>query len=290
MRKILPFNIDVIVKSYHHHAFSLGIISAHEKEYLNYVINNYNQLVWYDHLGEYNGYELNFDLPFFLYSDPFIREHLDHELFEEVSNLSICDFLIRSLLLNRYIYLCVDEFYLNKSINYNKEHCIHDLMIYGFDDMENIFFCAGYDKSLHYKDLQYTFEEIIKSKPQNIELLKFNHINCQVNEKYLKQSIYDLIYPESYLIHESRKYEDNRIYGFDVFAKLKEYITQCKINHKQFNIITFCLIKEFLSVINLIIEKVSINYYYVLEKNYSLMDNIIQLTIKYNISCDSELL
>ena len=48
--------------------------------------------------------------------------------------------------------------------------------------------------------------------------------------------------------------------------------------------------KRIFLVIDLIIEKVSLNYNNVLANNYSVMDNIIQLAIKYNINRNIELL
>lgn len=278
--KTLPFTTNVPIISYVHHAYPLGIISAHENDYDNYLLYTYSQLVWYDHFGNYNGYELNFDVTFFKFSEAFNREYLDNDILKALGISDFIEYIISCINNNRYIYLCVDYYYLPQTDSYLLNHNNHDLLIYGYN--KDSFLCAGYNKSKKYTKLIFPFNLFRQSNPTYVELLSYNSIKNDYPLVLIRNCIHNYLYTDSEL--ESLKYNDSRFYGEVATAKVVSYMLQSLNNDENINIIPLCILREYFRLMNkriMLISEFDIN---ILNSLNETIDTIVNLTLKYNLT------
>lgn len=61
---------------------------------------------------------------------------------------------------NEYVYLQLDEFYVNQCTKGDEEHLLHDLLVYGYHQEEEIVYALGVDKNLHYGKIEASYESI----------------------------------------------------------------------------------------------------------------------------------
>lgn len=167
-KHILDLNVSPPIKTYNHHAFGTGIITTID-EGMNWIYNNYIQLSYYPKDGP-----LTFDFYMdYIYCQPvFDREALSDELLESIRWEPIKLFT-KAISQNKYVVCCVDEYYIPNREAYRQYHFIHNLIIYGYDDVEKIFYVAGYDEEGKYASQKVTYKEIKQASPSKISMLGF---------------------------------------------------------------------------------------------------------------------
>lgn len=284
MENKLPFTIDVPVKSYLHHSYPLGIIFANSKKSANnFVAHNYLQLVWFFEC-EYPGAQLNFDTCFFPYWKCFKRKN--KRVFATQDTLIEC---VKKEIDNKYyIYLTCDEFYLKCRASYNKEHFIHDIMIYGYDDENRIFYIAGFDKNRKYNTNAISYDELVLPESQYIESIRFK--NCsykKINRNHFKKCMFNYLNPQKHTKKQYKKNKDKRAHGIKAAYLLEEYLLSVIKDKSKINIIPFHIYYERLCIIKWVIHELKLDEY--IEKEWDLLcDNAKYIKItalkyeKYN--------
>ena len=77
--------------------------------------------------------------------------------------MNITEFIISALRSGNYVYVKVNEFYLPHRISYKKEMFVHDILVYGVDNSNKLFYTYGYDDTKKLNHTTHTFDEIEKS-------------------------------------------------------------------------------------------------------------------------------
>ncbi|MGN6713915.1 hypothetical protein [Anaerocolumna jejuensis] len=187
---ILPLIESPIIKSYHHHAYPLGIL-LNDDGVLNWFYSNYIQLTYKPNDASY----FDFYNTYFLHWEFFERQHILSETLS-INSISKNLFIKNAIKLGNYIYACVDEYYIPNREAYHKHHYIHDIMVYGYSDKGNYYNIIGYNEKREYKKSLVNMEEFEKSNPEWINLLKIKSNNkyfCDL--KLIKELVNDYLFP-----------------------------------------------------------------------------------------------
>lgn len=287
---LLPFESDIPVNSLVHLAYPLGIVygSCEKRQADIYALMNHLQLVWY-HDCDFPGYELVFYIPFFPYRKCFKRKtrHLD------IDEESVIKTIINYIENGYYVYLIADEFYLTNSLNYNKYHNFHDLLIYGYDYDERKFNISGYNCEGSYGVRTCGFNELVIDKSCPLECIKLKKFfKPSINRRKIRKELKTYIKPLKYTCKISKKNNSLQDIGVNAVKLLQNHIENRFFNDKNINVIPF----------NIYLERFNILY---ILTSYFNMDNsllcevkelgnsvkiIKNMIIKYNMSHNKKIL
>ncbi len=183
----LEINENPPVKAYNHHAFGTGIITTIKKG-MNWMFNNYIQLSYYPKDGP-----LTFDFYMdYIYCQPvFDTEHLTDDTMCLLKWNPIK--LFSSVIMQgKYVTCCVNEYHIPNRDAYMSYHFKHNILIYGFDDIEKVFYTAGYDDEGKYSVQKVAYKQLLKASPSDIYILTLrknldyelyvNHIDRQIRQ------------------------------------------------------------------------------------------------------------
>ncbi len=219
---ILPVNKNPPVKTYHHHAFGLGILTTNP-EAMNWVYDNYILLSYYP-----KGGILTFDFYMdYIYCQPvFEREYLSDEMLK-ASKVNVMKYIHNALEREYYVVACVNEFYIPDREAYKTFSFQHNILIYGYDNHKKIFYTMGYNEKGKYTDGQVTYSEMKTANPNRIELLKIREgFEYKIHEENVVRQLKEF-YGIQDITPVGSYPEEGRLVGMDALIGLKEYIHEC---------------------------------------------------------------
>lgn len=152
----LPVTVNIPTSSYFSLSLQLSVILAHEEtrewyyeNFINIYMESHNNICFTDmSFGMLCRYTTVFDYSVSKYEDTVhsnIVDRVRHELLDE----------------HNYAYLYVDEYYISCKGAYMNYHFHHQALIYGFDDDKRVFNAIAFDKSGHFAELEYQYDEVI---------------------------------------------------------------------------------------------------------------------------------
>lgn len=163
----LDLNSNPPVKTYNHHAFGTGIITT-TPEGMNYIYNNYIQLVYYPKAGKFS-FEFYMD---YIYCHPvFDRESITQETFDAMG-MDAMSYITNAILAGKYVVMCVNEYYIPDREAYLSYSFMHNILIYGYDEKKKVFLTAGYNADGHFATQALDRKIIKKASPKYIILLR----------------------------------------------------------------------------------------------------------------------
>lgn len=282
MNKILPFDDDVLIDTYHYLAYPFGVLRASFKDetYYNSVIKHCSNLIWY---GSDATTQLAFDSDFFTYWDSFKRKEINNEFITKVKKEKAL-YIIKSINENNYVYLCVDDFYMPRRFDYKKRHFKHDLLIYGYDDFLEIFMIAGYNDKGHYCTDYLSFQDFYKANPEDLVLLA---VDDRYELNYKKNDYMEFL--KSYISSNEKDRGLNSCY------RLLEFIDAIDTDFELYDIKPFIVFLKHKSVIHLVMNRIMGNnchsdLYNKYEKQFDLCDRIKLSMIKYRFTKERKIL
>jgi hypothetical protein len=156
---------------------------------------------------------------------------------------NIITFLKKVIEHDFYIYLYLDEFYIMSSVNFNKNHFGHDVLVIGLDEANQEFNLYGYDLNnkqteftVNFNDLEKAFESL-PDRNQNLssDLILIRPEKCEhiFDPKELK-----LKFKRYLTVEDIFKHNNTRQFGCNVYKILKEIyaynaeIVDFRISHK----------------------------------------------------------
>ena len=157
---ILPFELDVELKTYQSTAFPLGIMKANLRDYDIWLCNKFIQTTWYN--------EGNFS---FVRDDNYsVEEGLTtkQDIIITPENLTakginILDFNRSMIARNHYILGQYNERFIPHKRAYQRYDFDHGYLIYGYDDHNGVFKSAGYLVNGRYSFFDIKYEDYFKS-------------------------------------------------------------------------------------------------------------------------------
>jgi hypothetical protein len=153
-------------------------------------------------------------------------------------NLNIINVLQQALKDNYYVYLYLDEYYLNNSISYQKFHFTHDSLITGFND-DNFFYLFAYDKTGKLTNRKITSDEITHAFKELDNVYQFDSdifLYRPIKHYYkhnldtIKNNLNDYLNGTNTLYIDIKNYHEDFIYGIKTYQILYNVYLNEKIN------------------------------------------------------------
>lgn len=258
IKKRLEIGVPII-KTYHNLAFPLSVICCKDKNKGWFYSNFINIYSFYDQ--EINKLIINFDVQFFEDEVYYLnREKISVKTLDAISNRPI-ENIIELLNQNKYVILFLDEYYIEESLRYNKEHFDHEFMIYGYDLEEGTFDTINYGNDYHYKSRKMSFKSFTEgynSQQLNRDLpmmfLSYYEDNewfrpyYKLDSKYINYSIKNYLKGHNFLYNKRHIYPLNcnskNKYGIDIYIDLINYLEAMKTDNNFIEVIFFYLLYE----------------------------------------------
>lgn len=226
---ILPIETNPAIVSRNIHAIHLSIIQKCDEQGINYVYNNYIQLMF---KTESNGH-ITFDYTFPRYKNlsTFRTCSVDKPTFT-INSINIKEFIIRGLLCKKYIITSVDEYYIPSRLAYKHHHFGHDILLYGYSADENIFHIMGYTDSGHYNPSTTNCDEFVIAYlnsygNKTINLMEtVSYYHHRIEKNLIIASLEDYINSDdkSRLFDKSKWLEEGETYGIETIDNIKSYL------------------------------------------------------------------
>lgn len=227
----LPIEEKPEIVSRNIHALRLSIIQKSDKSGINYVYNNYIQMMY---KKERKGH-ITFDYVFPKYQNLSIFRtcSIDKPTLT-INSINIKDFIVRGLLCKKYVITSVDEYYIENRRAYKSHHFGHDILIYGYNAQKNIFHVMGYTSSGYYRPSTVDCFEFVTAYLNSygnkaIELVEtVSYYHHRIEKELIAASLEDYIKSEnkSRLLDKSKWLEDNETYGINTLNKIKAYLEE----------------------------------------------------------------
>ena len=131
MKRILPFNVEPLIKTYGSIGNYLGILTAQGYDTTNILINHYVDIY-------YAKGKVEFTQRDYVREEKFIRKELT---FTIDNFLKVIKEALNS---GQYVELIIDEAFVNNEQIHREKSFCHDWLIYGYDDEQKVFKSVGY--------------------------------------------------------------------------------------------------------------------------------------------------
>lgn len=247
--RVLPI-ISPPISAFSHQVFPLSILMSYE-ESLPWVFSNYIQLFtlkdlynqgervgtgdfFYNYYGDWQLFEIK--------TCPWLQYYEVPQNFI-FSNMNIHDFLKKFLNLGFYVKICVDKYFI-KFYKIGELHETHQLMVYGYDDLNQEYFVAdnfAFGKfkflKISYTDLYDSVNIIIKNDIRSdtlraIDLIKFKKCDNLFPEMFKLNTAKIINDIKEYLLIDGygeiyRKISVNYIFGINYYDSLIKYYEKC---------------------------------------------------------------
>lgn len=241
MKKVLSFNLNTLVCSYHITAFYLGALKANKLDIDGILCNHFSTLSYWsgnidyreNTYAKYHGFELK------------NIEHID------ITFSKLKQFLDEDY----YAVIVLNQKFIRGSYFYNQKDDYHDFLLYGYDDEKQRLFFAGYLQNVFTK-----FEVEYKELKKYVEGALDNFIGYKEMRNHLFK-IDDNYQPEKIDIQTIQgNLKDNLKWKTGTLYQLRLLL----INH-----VLHCLILRRYNVLNVITYRIVFEHYTVMKKIFS---------------------
>ncbi len=232
MRTILPLGEAPII-GYQFHAYRLSMMALHP-QFLDYFSSNYIQLCWHPNQHMLNFYDLNQRM------NPLLEElHSYKSMMNKY--VSTVQFIIDCLKDGYYMVTFVNEYHIPHRSCYQKDHHIHDIMIYGYDLQKEVFHVAGYMDNKQYGYSEVSFQRFSNAlediRPEYSGLFRWSdgmdlfRIKFEETYHFSLEMFRQLVEDYLYAHNTSRRFlmsqnELNYYYGMDTYDQVAQYIRE----------------------------------------------------------------
>lgn len=246
-----------IVKPYHNIAIPMSIVGSREKSKGWFYSNFINIYSYYDD----KDLVINYDIQYFEDEVYYLNtEKITISTFDLFQNSPI--YIIKKIIeLEKYVALFVDEFYIEETLHFGVKHYNHEIMIYGYDESEQVLCCAYYGYDLHYKLRKVKYDDFIKAfysfeLNRDLPFLIFSfHKDNQwmrpyysIDSQYIKHMLKIYINGSNFLYDRRHinPLNSNIInkYGIHIYNDLKKYLIDISKQNKSIDLRQFYFIYE----------------------------------------------
>lgn len=293
MKKILPINDQCVMNCFNFEAFLYNIMSTDDshREWTNEnYINVFMKYNWWEQ--EHN--HIYSVIPLLENTPDIDVTKIRRDFFKE-QNLDIVNVIKKSIYSNLYIYLYLDEYYLENSSWYQNQHFIHDSLITGVDSDKRLIYLYTYDKNwqlkirpVRFQSVQNAFSTLNKMHENDSDIFfyRIKPSNYKFDICNMKANFIDYLEGKNTLYIDSTNCKPEFIYGIKIYEVLKQVylheghkvdlrICQKLVEHK----------KILIERIKFLIEKQNLvdkSYLNDAEKIYEISKKIKVLSMKFN--------
>ncbi len=239
-----------VITSYTSDAHMLSILSSYPSTEA-WVFNNYINL-W----GEEPCYENGFSiLRFHSWSIkkvcPYFKiNHFKKSFFDS----NITEFIISKIDMGKYIDVVYDQYYIPNTIQYKDKHSIHDMLIYGYDRKQRLFFVADFFKYSKYEFETVPFDCVetaiinaLESCVFGCDEIEFIHTNYKFSNYFLINSLNNYLHSQNIVAENENviinEFELDQIekgrytFGIKNYSLLKQKLLKVLLNETAFHVL-----------------------------------------------------
>jgi hypothetical protein len=303
MKKLLPINDRPMIIGYTHHAYPLSIASINDN-YKDWFFSNFIQLKSYKTFFPEDTF-IDFDFTYHYYdNNPWIDTTCINE--EEQEDISIEDLVIECIENDEYICIFVNQYFISGLNGYQSFHFTHEILIFGYDEKEQLFSAIGFDKTGNYSKMNVNKSELLLGYQHRNEKRLFNReypiykykysdrFKCKLDIDNIKDLINDYLLSTDTPTKRSQKdrlHYFEHVYGLSVYNYLKLYYSDPTRNKDIRPAHIFWEHKKvMLERLNYLYKRKIVN-----EKLYSKYENVVELAsilrskiMKYNFTSNSK--
>lgn len=274
-RHVLKINENPTLRELHNTAFSFSVLETRSlsKSWIleNFFVLKYNQT-------------LSYDVKFFLKWHCFNRKFVFY-----YNGMDIVKKIISHIDRNCYIYMELNEFFIPNRPAYTAFDFYHDILIYGYDENDQIFFTIAYNKDGLYKTQKIHYLNIINAYENYKHKYKLKIMPFRISEKYdfnkfhkssIKKSLKKMLY-------SSKKH-----IGYNAYNDLLKHIDMVTYESGKLDLRAFRTILEHSKTLTYIND-----YYSITNHSYNLLielnkkaNFIFLLSMKYNLTQSENLI
>lgn len=156
-KRVLPIK-TLYLTSYQHHTL-LSITSCYD-ETLPWFFSNYIQLRFNKVIHSYSEDYFNFyDYDFTVHRWPWLEEQKIGRDILSLFDTDIVSFIEECIKKEYYVYTYADEYFIPKRLSYLKKHNTHDLLLYGYDEIEETLNVLGFDEISKLRETKVNFSD-----------------------------------------------------------------------------------------------------------------------------------
>lgn len=228
---ILPFEINIEMRTYQRQAFPLGIAKANIKDYgiwlcQKLILNHYNR----------NKPTLLFDI----YEEDLLSEHDGFITTESITNSALNTIIQNQELIEHnksmirqgcYISGGFNEFYIPQKWPFGKYHFDHDYLIYGYNDNSRVFYSAGYLENGRFDHFSVSYDDYLLgviNQQQPDRYINYHKANSlyrpTLTTSNMKNKLLDYIYSRCSCKTDC----PDEVYGIDGWQMLACYVQEHK--------------------------------------------------------------
>lgn len=171
MKKILPFSVNVPVKTYPNIAFYLGIIDGCGLDIKTLLFSEFTHIFYFRERID------------FVSTGHFQKKYLENN-YKNFGIRRNIENIIKEINKGNYVIIILNEKYIDSKETPSLDNYYHDWIIYGYDSVEEYFYCAGYFgrkmRLRQYNKLKIKFSDI----QQSLDKSKLNHFWFTVNNTH----------------------------------------------------------------------------------------------------------
>ncbi|GIQ70587.1 hypothetical protein DUZ99_14450 [Xylanibacillus composti] len=231
MRKVLEV-FDPPIISYYHHAHYLSMVDTKE-QYEGWFLSNFIQLKCFHDLPTNRLSQLDF------FHETYFSQYDD--FLEDVVRIypgGVIRFIIDAINRNEYVEAILNDYYIPHSERYLVSNYDHNILVYGYDTSQNIFYTRFIGKK-HYTDYEITFDELetafLQQKGVPIQAYYFNLFNYS-NGKPQFDMKRIIRYLEDYLASSYRYKQTQFALGLEVYEYIAKYLVELREKRTYYDI------------------------------------------------------
>ena len=216
------------MKNYQLKAFELGIIEANEDTVKPWIYNRYiNQLYMIkDRRFTYTNYDR-------WHAAEGVTECqklcVKSEMLTSECGIDIINLIHEMLDTGHYVFGRYNEYCIPQKKSYHTRYYVHDFIIYGYDEVEQVYYSAGYLADGKYKPFTIGFEDFydalktITTEKLNFHFIKYkNGIDNRIDIRMIYEDLYDYLHS----INRRNIVNKDKIFGIDCEYVFVDYLEQ----------------------------------------------------------------
>lgn len=163
MKKILPYDTNILIRSYHHIAFPLGIIKKNANtDIMPWLYSKFVNCAFV--FNDTCQFKISFCDGWAVGDNILFRQRVD--MFSDTWNASVLDPVIlfkRMIDMDCYVSGYYNEEYIPGKKSYNKRYFKHDFLLIGYDNFEKCFYSAGYLADGNFQGFTISYDNMMSS-------------------------------------------------------------------------------------------------------------------------------
>lgn len=230
-KNILPFEENVLIKTYNYISFYLGILNSNNKNIDTLLLNEFLHIFFFRNRVD------------FVSSGHYHNKRFHYKNIKKKISKSINE-IKKELDKNHYVIIILNEHYISNEEIHTNSNYYHDWLIYGYDDKNSVFYCSGYiGENLlcrRYGTIKISYSDISNSI-KHIQYNYFSGTKKDTHSSWVNTDYSEKILTPDEIVNELNRYINppilsiyyTPVINIDINAIKKQYLLVNKLYRKK---------------------------------------------------------